>query len=266
MTTTLKVKIDGKECQVRRGEYILEAARRNEIYIPSFCRHESLAGLGCCRICVVEVNEGGKNRVVVSCVYPLEKDCEVFTQSEKIMRIRRAILSMLRGRAPGGEQINALCGLYGVPAEHRYAAPSDGGAEGARSRLASRCILCGLCVEACGKLGTGAISAVGRGTGKKISTPYDEASPDCVGCGSCAAVCPADAIECAQTADSRVIWGKTFALVRCEQCGAPFATKEELVYAADAPEAAAALCETCRRKKSAGVLASVYGIRTAQKL
>jgi predicted molibdopterin-dependent oxidoreductase YjgC len=135
-------------------------------------------------------------------------------------------------------------------------------------RLTSACILCGLCVEACARLGTGAISTVGRGTGKKISTPYDEPSLDCVGCGSCAAVCPTAAIECAEQNGIRTIWGKTFDLVHCEICGRPFATKEELEHSAklsapddDETAPADSVCENCRRRKSSDVMAKAFGVR-----
>jgi NADH dehydrogenase/NADH:ubiquinone oxidoreductase subunit G len=290
MSETLKVTINGKVCEAQKGEYILEVARRNKIPVPSFCHHEALPGLGCCRLCVVEVSEGGgKPRVVVSCVYPVSKDCEVYTESEKIKGIRRTILSMLRGRAPDGSRIASLCDIHGVPEEKRYTTPAALAETGdAEKRLQSACILCGLCVEACSKMGTGAISSTGRGTGKKISTPYDEASPDCVGCASCAAVCPTGAIVCDEDPQNgrRSIWGKTFNLVRCAKCGKPFATTEEIAHAAarlaaesgaaaehsaqlpaesgtaaDTATAAAALCETCRRKKGSDVMAAAFGVR-----
>jgi NADH dehydrogenase/NADH:ubiquinone oxidoreductase subunit G len=302
MSKILNVTINGKVCEARKGEYILEVARRNQILIPSFCHHEALPELGCCRLCVVEVHEAqqphasrvdeqtqhgpapenvgkskntgaaGKPRVVASCVYPVSKDCEVYTESDKIKGIRRTVLSMLRGCAPEGNRIASLCKIYGVSEEERYAVSAVSTETGnAKKRLQSACILCGLCVEACSRLGTGAISSVGRGTGKKISTPYDEASPDCVGCASCAAVCPTGAIACDEDAEKglRSIWGKTFTLARCEKCGNPFATAEEIAHAAArlgaagkgaAQTDAAALCETCRRRKSGDVLAAAFGV------
>jgi NADH dehydrogenase/NADH:ubiquinone oxidoreductase subunit G len=264
---SLNVKINGKAYNAEKGEYVLELCRRNHILIPTLCHHESLSGLGVCRLCVVEVNEGGGNRVVISCVYPLSKDCEIFTESEKIKGIRRTILSMLKVKAPEGDRLASLCNMYGVEDERRFSPPKTEGCSGAK-RLTAACVLCGLCVEACAKLGTGAISTVGRGTGKKISTPYDEPSFDCVGCGSCAAVCPTTAIEYTEKNGVRTIWGKTFDLVNCEICGRPFATKEELEHSAklSAPDNGDAtpvgqVCENCRRRKSSDVMAKAFGIR-----
>jgi len=133
--------------------------------------------------------------------------------------------------------------------------------------LASSCILCGLCAQACAALGTGAISTVGRGVSKKISTPYGEPSADCIGCASCAAVCPTKAIECTEEKGQRSIWGRKFALLRCASCGNAFATGEEYAWALKKAGASAAdgeppLCGNCRKKKSADVLAAAFGERT----
>ena len=262
----LNVKINGKKYQAEAGEYVLEVCRRNRILVPTLCHHESLTGMGACRLCVVELNEGSGRQVVVSCVYPLSRDCEVFTESEKIKSIRRTVLAMLRTKAPEGDRLASLCRMYGVGEDDRFT-PTRAGI----NRLDAACILCGLCMEACSKLGTGAISAVGRGTGKKISTPYDEPSADCVGCGSCAAVCPTKAIDCAEAKGQRSIWGRKFDLVRCEVCGRPFATEEELALSYKlqvtgskengADVEISRVCENCRRRKSSDVMAKAFGVR-----
>ena len=231
----LKIKINGKTYEAEKGEYILELCRRNHILIPTLCHHDGIPGLGSCRLCVVEVNEGNGNKVVVSCVYPLSRDCQVFTESEKIKAIRRTILSMLISRAPEGDRLASLCQIYGADsagsANERYKIPKAVKASSEEKRLASACILCGLCVQACASLGTGAISTIGRGVEKKVSTPYGEASADCIGCGSCAAVCPTKAIECTEIKGQRSIWGRKFPLLHCESCGKAFATKEEFQWA-----------------------------------
>ena len=271
----LKVKINGKTYEAEKGEYILDLCRRNRILVPTLCHHEGLSGLGACRLCVVEVNEGKRNQVVVSCIYPLSRDCEVFTESEKIKNIRRTILSMLKTRAPAGDRLASLCQIYGVGNEPRFSAPKPAKADSGEKRLAEACVLCGLCSQACASLGTGAISTVGRGVTKKISTPYGEPSADCVGCGSCASVCPTKAIECSEGKNSRTIWGKKFKLLRCASCGKVIGTEEEYALAqkkASAGNAAESnvtagnsggkpLCDTCRRKKNADVFAAAFGER-----
>jgi len=267
----LKIKINGKSYEAEKGEYILAVCRRNLIRIPTFCHHEGLSGLGACRMCVVEVNEGSGNKVVVSCIYPLSRDCEVFTESEKIKGIRKTILSMLKTRAPEGDRLASLCQIHGAVQDDRFTVPKPGKHSAAEKRLANACILCGLCAHACASLGTGAISTIGRGVAKKVSTPYNEQSEDCVGCGSCAAVCPTKAIECTETKGHRFIWGRKFSLLRCASCGRAFATREEyalalkkaaLEIAGFEDENAPPVCDTCRRKKSADVFAAAFGERT----
>ena len=50
------ITIDGKQCSCEKGEFLLQVARRNGIYIPTLCHHEALPGQGCCRVCIVEVD------------------------------------------------------------------------------------------------------------------------------------------------------------------------------------------------------------------
>lgn len=256
---SVTVTINGKPYQAEPGEYVLDIARRSGVPIPSFCHHASLSGQGCCRVCIVEVDEGWGNKVVVSCVYPVTKDCQVSTESEKIKRLRRSVLSMLAGRAPAAESVGLLCKSYQVEPETRYTP----------AKQDEKCILCGLCAKACAELGAGAISTVNRGIDKKVSTPFDEPSADCIGCGSCAAVCPTGAITMSEDGDSRTIWGRKFELLRCASCGKPFAAREEYDYsrrrAAEEggktePETEP-LCESCRRRSIAGVFAATFEAR-----
>ena len=271
----LKVTINGKVYEAEKGEYILAVCRRNRILVPTLCHHDGIPGLGSCRLCVVEVDEGRGKRVVVSCVYPISRDCKVYTESDLVKGIRKTILSMLLTRAPAGDRLASLCQIYGVEKNERFTAPKTEKGTSAKKRLASSCIVCGLCSQACASLGSGAISTVGRGVIKKISTPYDETSADCIGCGSCASVCPTKAIECTETKGTRTIWGRKFKLLRCASCGRAFATEEEYDFAlkktgaepktiapdASQLEAEPIVCDACRKKKSAGILAAAFGER-----
>jgi NADH dehydrogenase/NADH:ubiquinone oxidoreductase subunit G len=245
---TITVTIDVTVCTAEKGEYILDIAERTGIFIPHLCHHPALPGLGACRLCVVEVNEGGRPSVVVSCVYPVTKDCEVATDNAKIKRLRANVIALLRDRAPAAVEMQGLAYVHGVPANDRFTAVAD-----------EKCILCGLCAKACAEMGTGAISTVGRGIAKKIATPYEEASPDCIGCTACAQVCPTHAIEFSDDGKTRAIWGKTFELVTCADCGKPFATREEL----DHLESDETRCADCRKKAAADVFAGAFGVGKA---
>jgi len=251
MNEVVTLTINGKQVDALRGETILTVARRNRILIPTLCHHDALAGQGSCRVCIVDVNEGGGDKVVVSCVYPVTRAVTVNTESDRIVRLRRVILSMLRDRAPQGERLEALCRHYHVPDSGRF--PRQDG---------EKCILCGLCVRACEAVGTGAIATVGRGVAKRVATPYDEPSPDCIGCLSCATVCPTKAIPFTQEGDTRSIWGKNFALIHCERCGALYATAEEAAHArlrAGTDALDRNVCEKCRRAALSDVMAKAYG-------
>jgi NADH dehydrogenase/NADH:ubiquinone oxidoreductase subunit G len=245
----MKIRINGIECQAQHGEYILEIARRNDILIPSLCHDEALAGQACCRICLVEVIENGWSNVVTSCVYPVLKEIDVITDSEKLQNMRRTLLMLLLARAPESEVIQKLAEGYNVSPVPRFAGDVN-----------EKCILCNLCVSACDKLGASAISTVNRGITKKVTTPFDEPTLACIGCGSCATICPTSAINVMDEDGKRVIWDKEFELIACSNCGKAYATAEQLAYfnkrltiQLDA-YGGDHLCETCRSKNTASQL------------
>ena len=71
----IEITINGKACTCEKGEFLLEVARRNGFYIPTLCHHPGVAEQGCCRVCLVEVVENKRSKIVVSCIYPVEQPC-----------------------------------------------------------------------------------------------------------------------------------------------------------------------------------------------
>lgn len=236
----MNIKIDGKEYMGIDGESLLEVAKRNRIDIPSLCHKKGFEGIGRCRLCLVEVVDGMKTKTVSSCLFPIKDGIEVFTNTDKILKMRRDIVLLLLIRTPNNEYIKDLAREYNVEAPARYL----------NFDLKEDCILCGLCVVACEKLGTNAISLVNRGTTKAVSTPYDDASKDCVGCGACAEVCPTGAIILIDENGTRKIWNRTFDLVKCSICGKYYNTEDALKFIDDKLGLVNQehICQSCNRK------------------
>ena len=100
------LEIDGKKVEAKQGMTVLEAAQGAGIYIPTLCHHEKLEPFGGCRLCIVEADDRGQTKLVVSCVYPAEEKLVVRTRSEKVDRIRKTILELLLAHAPDALQLH----------------------------------------------------------------------------------------------------------------------------------------------------------------
>ena len=75
-----------------------------------------------------------------------------------------------------------------------------------RQRDGERCIRCGLCIRVCGEIvGAEALGWSSRGTGRRVATPFDDWTAQCIGCGACAAVCPTNAIQMEEEAVQRFV-------------------------------------------------------------
>lgn len=239
----VKVMINGKECIAEKGELLLDIAERNGIAIPHLCHHESLRGQATCRICIVEVVENGRKKVVTSCIFPVMRDIAVETDTEDIRNMRKTLLSLLMAEVPGDATISKMAEEYGVQAQDISRFSQD---------IGNECMMCGLCVKACEEVGCNAIATINRGTTKKIATPYEESSSACIGCGSCAYVCPTGCIKVEDEYGIRRIWGKEFELLKCSVCGKYFMTKEEYDYVnkeLNSPEPP--VCKSCKQIKIA---------------
>jgi NADH dehydrogenase/NADH:ubiquinone oxidoreductase subunit G len=179
------LQIDGKEIKAKEGMTVLEAARDVGIVIPTLCHHEKLEPFGACRICLVEVEVGGRTRLVVSCVYLVEENLVVRTRSEKIDRNRKIILELLLAHAPDSPELQDLAQEYGADKD-RF------------EKEASFCIHCGLCVRYCAEVKKkNAVGFVDRGIRKEISFIPEIASKECWDCKECFSLCPTSALQAA---------------------------------------------------------------------
>ena len=79
------LKINGLEVSVEEKTTLLEAAHFFGFPIPTLCHLEGLSPYGSCRLCVVEIGEGPKAKLVSSCTYPVEEGLHVRTASSRVI-------------------------------------------------------------------------------------------------------------------------------------------------------------------------------------
>ena len=189
----IEIKINGNTFGARPGETIIKVARREGIEIPTLCYHEMLGPYGSCRLCTVEINDGRRTRLVVSCAYPAEEGISVETDTENVKSARRMIVELLIAGCPDSQVLRDLGDSLGVK-EPRFPLEDKS------------CILCGLCVNLCRtKIGNAAIEFAGRAPDRKVSTPFGRTSETCVNCGACSGICPIGVIKYALTEDKNAV-------------------------------------------------------------
>lgn len=187
--------INGFPVQVEPGTTVLEAAQFVGIAVPTLCHLDGLKPYGACRLCVVEIGEGARARLVSACTYPAEDALRVQTASARVLRARRMIIELLLASCPQSKTIQDLASAYDIRRQRFRQENGD-------------CILCGLCVRMCEEqMRAHAIGFRGRGEHRSIGTPFDAPSEACRLCGGCMYVCPVCQLRCTYNDPARAICG-----------------------------------------------------------
>jgi len=181
----ISIKINGVPLTVEKGTSLLDAATFLGFPIPTLCHDDGLAPYGGCRLCVVEIGDGARSKLVTACTYKAEEGLNIRTNSERVQRARKLLLEMYVATCPSSKRIQDLCSQYGVR-QVRY------------ERKDYHCIQCGLCVRTCEQqMMAGAIGFSGRGSHRMVHRPFDMTSDRCRQCGACLYVCPVCESRCA---------------------------------------------------------------------
>jgi NADH dehydrogenase/NADH:ubiquinone oxidoreductase subunit G len=180
----IELRIDGLDVQIEEGSSILDAARFYGIEIPTLCHYDGLSPYGACRLCVVEIGEGDKAKLVSSCTYPAEPGLVVRTNTRQIVQTRRVLVELLLAMCPSSKTIQDLASAMEVKKVRFKVEHND-------------CILCGLCIRMCAEqMDAQAIGFVNRGKDREITTPFDAKSDVCRTCGGCMYICPVCELRC----------------------------------------------------------------------
>ena len=202
----IELTIDGKKVAVPAGTTVFDAARMNDIAIPTLCHQQNETPVGVCRLCVVDV---GARVFTASCVRPAEAGMVVNTSSEKVHRARRTLVEMLMSDHPspcarqqhsGDCELETLARLENIQ-QPRFSRRSTGRAKDDSSISIAvdfdACILCDRCIRGCDEIRENfVLGRMGKGTHAGIA--FDDNEPmgesSCVSCGECMVSCPTGAL------------------------------------------------------------------------
>jgi len=230
--------INGQAFEIQTGETILSFVRRfkPKDSIPTLCDAPNLEPFGSCRVCSVEVGmtEDGPTRTQASCHTPVMPGSYIYTDTEKIKKLRKNIIELVLTDHPLDCltcEVNNNCELQTVAArvgirDVRY---PEGKNHLARQKDLShpymtmdlsKCINCYRCVRACDEVqGELVLSMSNRGFDSKIVKGNDVTffESDCVSCGACAQACPTSAIS--DVFESKSVVADKKVRTVCTYCG-----------------------------------------------
>lgn len=247
----ITINIDGKAIETTEGEYILNAARANDIFIPAICYLSRCSPTLACRLCLVEVD--GKQ--AYACNAKSKDGMNISTLTPNIAIERRAIMEVYDVNHPlecgvcdqSGEcELQNYTLLMDVDEQHYFIKDVD------RPSLdwgdihynAGLCIMCERCITVCkDMIGDSALKTVPRGS-ENISAEQKESMPkdayamwnklnksligissgaqqlDCTMCGECAAVCPVGALVDTHFVYKSNAWELEQTPATCAHCSA----------------------------------------------
>ncbi|MBU1669258.1 NADH-quinone oxidoreductase subunit G [bacterium] len=222
----VSITIDGVEYKAKEGEYILNAARANDVFIPAICYLTRCSPTLACRICLVEAD--GKQ--VYSCNAKVKEGMEITVSTPDILAERRAMMEVYDVNHPlqcGVCDQSGECELQNYTLELQVDSQSYSIQDTKREASdwssvlhydPGLCIVCERCTTVCkDMIGDAAIKTTSRG-GEALDKSWKDNMPkdayamwnklqksviapsngtgstDCSDCGECVAVCPVGAL------------------------------------------------------------------------
>ena len=216
--------IDGRPVRVPNGTSVFDAARMNDIPIPTLCHLQNETPVGVCRLCLVDA---GGRVLSAACVRPCEPGMKVATASEKVLGARKTVLELLMSDHPtpcarqqhsGDCELETQAKAAGIT-QPRFAKRSVArGHDDSSLAIAvdhDACILCDRCIRGCDEVKNNfVLGRMGKGYAAGIAFDLNAPMGDstCISCGECMVSCPTGALTnrgvagtaIAKTADAQI--------------------------------------------------------------
>lgn len=197
----MKIRINNKDFDCKKGEVILDVALRNGIKIPAVCRHTDLEPQNSCRLCLVEIKGKG---LQTSCSTKVENGMEISTESAEIKRLRKINLELLFSQHI--EQCSECnwsykCKLLELARKYEIKITkfNDRKKDFPTYQFgpsvifdSSKCIDCKNCIAMCQKQGVGFLDNKEK---ERFFCTVPGQTKECVYCGQCITHCPSGAFE-----------------------------------------------------------------------
>ncbi|NOX32830.1 MAG: 4Fe-4S dicluster domain-containing protein [Deltaproteobacteria bacterium] len=207
----INITIDDKKIAAKENQTILQVAKENKIKIPHLCFHPALKPSGSCKLCGVEVaSPAGRQVVMLSCIIKVKEGLAVKTCSEHVKANREKAFNKLLQMAPDSARIRNLAKEYNVDI----------------IPLPDGCIRCRLCIRVCSEIVKAKALKMEKTENGSRVVPR---AGNCIGCGTCANLCPTNIIKVRDLDNVRTVSIKKeligqLPLERCEGCGRMYAT------------------------------------------
>lgn len=202
---TIKLFINNQEVEVPGDTNLLEAARSVGVSIPSLCYLRGIHEAGTCRVCLVEVESGGRRSLQASCVYPVSEGLKVYTDSPRARRARKRVVELMLSE----HDLQCTTCVRNLNCELQRIADQMGirkiRVTGERRKYPiynknpfivrdyNKCVKCRRCEAVCREVqGVNVYSAKNRGFDTVIAPAFmkDLGEVDCISCGQCVMNCP----------------------------------------------------------------------------
>ncbi len=223
--------IDDQKVTVPGNLTILQAAEKLGIEIPALCYDKDLEIVSSCRLCIVEIK--GSPKLQTSCSTLVSDGMVVYTESERVVKMRKTILQLLLDNHPND---CLTCEKAGECLLQRYSYRYDvkfREHEGARRkevldtsspyilRDGSKCILCSKCIRTCAQVSDRQVlSFAERGFATRVVADADFSLEEskCVSCNRCVSVCPTGALIDRRAMAKGRAWELETEEVKCNRC------------------------------------------------